>query len=532
MHFKIKMIRLTARRNMLHRGRSFSSKTYPPHLFTRVQEHDRKNLPALFDTYGNISYSDLFLLARKWASILVEKNTNKNDDINEQRIAFLTCRSRKYVAMQWAIWLSGGIAVPLYGLHPVAELEHILHDADVMCIITEEKHIEKIKAATKRPIFLLKDFKNNHLSSTMIGQNTSFDVVREHFAHSRGAQLLYTSGTTGVPKGVLMTHGNLSHQLSDLEDVWGMSKKDHHLHCLPLHHTHGILCQLLLPLYAGASVEMCPDAKPTTLWKALSEPQRKMTLMMAVPTLYATLLETADKHATPSAMQTLSNMRVTIAGSMACPVPLLSAWKKATGQRMLERYGMTEAGMILSQNLRGIRIPGTVGTPLPSVNIKVKEDGKLLIAGPSVFSHGYWRKEAVLENNDAGWFDTGDFAEYDTDSNTYRLLGRGSVDIFNRGGYKISALEIERVLLEVEQITEAYVIGISDDKYGQRLIAILRLNNIYEKEMSKECIQNHLHNHLAKYKHPQEYLFVQEIPKNALGKVNKKQLAEWIQTEV
>ena len=195
---------------------------------------------------------------------------------------------------------------------------------------------------------------------------------------------------------------------------------------------------------------------------------------------------------------------------MACPVPVIERWKAITGHPLLERYGMTELGMVLSQSLHGPRHAGYVGHPLPSVQVQV-ERGELKVRGPGVFE-GYWGQDPHQ-----GWFYTGDMVSYDPEKG-YKILGRMSVDIIKSGGYKLSALEIEAAMLEMPQVAECFVLGEPDEKWGQLVLAVIRL---YES-VSRESLDTHARTKLADYKVPRKYVIVSEIPKNAMGKVNKK----------
>ena len=355
-----------------------------------------------------------------------------------------------------------------------------------------------------------------------------------NFEDHRKAQILYTSGTTGRPKGVVTTHGNIHQQIDDIVTTWELTERDRLLHFLPLHHTHGILNNLLCPLYSGATVEMLARADPRKIWERYfnSKSEESYTMMMAVPTIYMKLLEDAEDLSPEQrnkALTHMRNLRVTISGSAACPLRILEEWERLTGHILLERYGMTELGMALANPLHGDRHPGYVGQPFPSVQVRLvdtetqqeRNRGELRVKGRGIFQE-YWNRpeETSKEFDEEGWFQTGDIAEFSSETKSYRMLGRASVDLLKSGGYKISALEIEASILEHVGVAECCVVGIQDETWGEVIVAIVRLRqDFYIRD-----VQSYTKEHLAPYKLPRKWIQLDEIPKNAMGKVNKKEL--------
>ncbi len=380
-----------------------------------------------------------------------------------------------------------------------------------------------------------------------------------------GALIIYTSGTTGRPKGALHTHGSLAAQVASLVGAWAWAESDRIVHPLPLHHIHGIVNALLCPHAVGAAVEFVPKFSPSGLWARLragadgSAPP--VTVFMGVPTMYVRLLQALDGMEAPAERSACAAagaaLRLTVSGSAACPVPVMAAWEAATGQRLLERYGMTETGMALSNPLLGERRAGFVGAPLPGVRIKVvapepdatsaapadgtpaavtgeevsaygpveEGPGELRVAGAALFA-GYWGKPAATaESFDAeGFFCTGDTVV--RQGGAWRILGRTSVDIIKCGGYKLSALEIEAHLLEHERIGEAAVVGLPDEAYGQIVAAVLAPKTAGEAPPSLAELRVWARDVMAPYKVPTQLRVVEAIPRNAMGKVNKKELAK------
>lgn len=365
--------------------------------------------------------------------------------------------------------------------------------------------------------------------------------------------IIYTSGTTGRPKGVLHTHSNIQAMVQCLVSEWAWSKDDVILHTLPLHHVHGIVNKLLCPLSVGATCLMLPEFHPQKVWEQLLSSRAPMVnVFMAVPTIYSKLIQHFDQHFSQPRVRDFvkavckERIRLMVSGSAALPQPILERWEEITGHVLLERYGMTEIGMALSNPLKGCRTPGAVGTPLPGVEVRIvmtnstntiiaegnsKEtrvrtglegkEGELMVRGPSVFRE-YWNKplETAEAFTDDGWFKTGDTAVYR--DGVYWIMGRTSVDIIKSGGYKISALEVERHLLAHPLITDVAVIGVRDATWGQKVTAVVQLQR--GASLSLAELKAWAREHMAPYTIPTGLVVVEEMPRNQMGKVNKKDL--------
>jgi len=344
--------------------------------------------------------------------------------------------------------------------------------------------------------------------------------------------MLYTSGTTGRPKGVVLTHGNLGAQVVSMVRAWGWSGDDRILTHLPLHHVHGIVNVVATALWSGAVCEILPAFEAVAVWERLAA--GGITLYMAVPTVYRKLLEAFD--ATDPATRErwargARGCRLMVSGSAALPVPTLERWEAVTGQRLLERYGMTEIGMALSNPLRGPRLPGFVGAPMPGVEVRLVDSsgepvprgvaGEIQVRGAGVF-RAYWRRPRETEAAFApgGWFRTGDMAV--VEDGAHRILGRMSQDILKTGGEKVSALEIEDVLRTHPGVSDCAVVGIPDPVWGDRVCAaVLPAAGSRGETLSSEEVRAFARERLAPYKVPKEVLVVEELPRNAMGKVTK-----------
>lgn len=474
------------------------------------------------------------------------------------RVGIIAKPSPEFVAGIWATWLCRGIAVPLALSYPEAELLHVLTDADVSVVLGTPDYEARLQEASKKvssSFYLLPQVaacgaklggKEDSSSLPVLDQVTSLSALEG----TTPGLIIYTSGTTGKPKGVIHTHSGMNAQVKMLSEAWEYTSDDRFLHCLPLHHVHGLFNGLLAPLYAGAMVEFLPKFSVTGVWKRWMEyyPSEGVkgpnatTVFTGVPTMYAYLLQgykKMDKDAQKVAALAARQLRLMMCGSSALPLPVMSEWEALTGHRLLERYGMTEFVMALSNPYNGQRKAGTVGKPLPGVEVKIVDEdpadpgtGELCIKSPSLFQE-YWQQPEVTKESflDDGYFRTGDSATTDSDG-YYIILGRSSVDIMKVGGFKLSALEIEAVLLEHPLIAECAVLGLPDVYYGEVICVVAVLSDEAKLAAASKAdppltlpqLQSWVKERMAPYKAPGRLEIWEEMPRNALGKINKKEL--------
>ena len=477
-----------------------------------------KDRAAIVDRAGEYTYGRLLSASAAVASHLLRAGGAK--DLGERRVAFIVRPGFDYPAILLGIWRAGGIAVPLCVSHPDPELEYVIEDSEAEFVIAGEEfgdRLKKISAGLGADFFLSK------------GMLESEAAPLPDLNESRRAMIIYTSGTTSRPKGVVTTHANIRHQITSLASAWGWTKDDFILNPLPLHHLHGILNVLLCALWSGAKCELLEKFDAAAVWEKFI--RSDYTVFMAVPTIYSRLIRAWDE-ASASDKKIMSEaarrMRLMVSGSAALPVGTLRKWEEITGHVLLERYGMTEIGMALSNPLAGKRMPGRVGTPLPGVEVAlIDEEGRILsgaaegeivVRGNNVFLE-YWRRpeETSSSFTPGGWFRTGDAAERDSEG-VYRILGRKSVDIIKSGGYKISALEIEEVLREHPSIADCAVVGVPDEEWGERVSVALVFAG---EEMSPAALREWCRERLAPYKIPTRFLAVEDLPRNQVGKVVK-----------
>ncbi|XP_029781945.1 acyl-CoA synthetase family member 3, mitochondrial [Suricata suricatta] len=686
---------------------------------------------ALVDQHGSHTYKDLYCHSLRLSREVCQLLARPSGDLQEERVSFLCSNDVSYVVAQWASWMSGGVAVPLYRKHPQAELEYVIRDSRSAAVLAGQEHVELLGPVARRlGVPLLP------LPPTVYGAAAEVPGewgVPERDWRDRGAMIIYTSGTTGRPKGVLSTHHNVRAMVTGLVHKWAWTKDDVILHVLPLHHMHGVVNKLLCPLWVGATCVMLPEFKAELVSRAglqarlglsirgpgaflcrervccrrcdkelqtggaydtrglphasevrsprfpvsesprvreslrpgapasespvsgnppireslrpgapasespvsrnpprpgvtasgsprVREPPRPGVIASGSPRLREPLVLESPRpvsvvpqsvsqphtrglgsaapscsragsacpersHGRPASL--LSRLalvyavtdgrehrvparrhqrlflrpdrsrclrcacRLMVSGSAALPVPVLEKWQRVTGHTLLERYGMTEIGMALSNPLTGARVPGSVGTPLPGVEVRIvsenpkkdrcpymlhadgnemetrvtpglaEKEGELLVRGPSVFRE-YWDKPEETRNafTPDGWFRTGDTAVFK--DGTYWIRGRTSVDIIKSGGYKVSALEVERLLMAHPSIADVAVIGVPDMTWGQRVAAVVALQEGHA--LSHRELKEWARGVLAPYAVPSELLLVEEVPRNQMGKVNKRDL--------
>ncbi len=492
---------------------------HTPPLISRASEHRVRT--AIVDCDGAYSYNDLLdASSRIAASLLAGRG-----DLDEDRIAFLLAPGFAWVAVQWGIWRAGGIAVSLPLNTPAAELEYYINDTQASSLICDHGNEQIAAAVTAKcgiPAYPYRD---------MLAREPR--VALPDIDPHRRAMILYTSGTTSRPKGVVTTHANVTAQIEALVEAWEWSADDRIVLCLPLHHVHGIINVLSCALWSGAVCEMLPRFDANAVWELIFSD--RLTLFMAVPTIYVKLIaawEAASQDRRAVLSNAAAKLRLMVSGSAALPVSTLERWQEITGHTLLERYGMTEIGMAISNSYRGQRVPGSIGRPLPDVEVRLTgEDGKdvppgtpgeIEVRGPNVFLE-YWRKpDATREAFRDGWFRTGDTAI--VENGVYRILGRTNIDILKTGGHKVSALEIEEILREHDAIAECAVVGVPDAEWGERIAAAVVLNagsSIQLEDLRAWCKQR-----LAAHKVPSRLLVLESLPRNAMGKVTKPAIVE------
>jgi malonyl-CoA/methylmalonyl-CoA synthetase len=571
---------------LLAAGRRF----YSSKLLYRIQTPALAEKVALVEhdgtkiTYGQLNYASASLA-------VVFKDQLKSKENAGSSIGGFTKSGSTFLVSMLAAWRIGRVFVPLSSTHTSSELSYFASDSKIglmVCSSITDIPDDFIRESTIPVAFATTESLTNAQAHNSINNgpiDTSSDNIYTDVGDTKDALIVYTSGTTGRPKGVVHSHHGLTSMIEALTSSWQYEQADKILHFLPLYHVHGILNKLLCMLWVGGEVEFMQSANAMHIWQRLAEeellyqkyqhqqqPFTTVTLFMGVPTVYAKMLQVAASSSVASsplppprlalALATLSRMRLHVSGSAALPDPVMSSWETLTGQVLLERYGMTEVGMALTNPYDAQenkpRLKGHVGLPFPRVQCRIVDvqdarDGKeaeevvvtaldtpgeLRIKGPTVFGRYLNLPDATADTFDSeGWFKTGDTAERSSEGGLgyYRILGRTSSDIIKSSGFKLSALEIERELLSHPLIQEAAVVGQADSVYGETVVAVVALRppvceNAHTVEaMDVDSIRVFLTGKLAPYKHPRSVIIVESIPRNHMGKVNKKTLRREIQ---
>jgi malonyl-CoA/methylmalonyl-CoA synthetase len=450
-------------------------------------------------------------------------------DLQEERIAFAVTPGFSWVATQWGIWRAGGVAVPLPLTSPTPELEYFIDDSRPSTVICDASTLPALSLVTASRGGI-RAFAYDQLCT---GQTTEPHEIGQDAGGERRGMILYTSGTSNRPKGVVTTHANITAQIESLVEAWEWSAEDCILLCLPLHHVHGIINVVSCALWAGATCLTLPRFDANAVWASIAS--GSLTLFMAVPTIYTKLIARWDA-ASAERRKVLSSgcagMRLMVSGSAALPVSTLLRWEEISGHTLLERYGMTEIGMALSNPLHGDRVPGCVGKPLPGVEVQlVGEDGKpvspgtageIEVRGPGVFREYWGQPQATRDVFRAGWFRTGDTAV--VEKGVYRILGRTGIDVLKTGGHKVSALEIEEVLREHPAVAECAVVGLPDAEWGERVAAAMVLNE--GQALDLPSLRTWARKLLAEHKVPSRLLVLDALPRNAMGKVLKSSVLD------
>ncbi|MFJ3632729.1 AMP-binding protein [Streptomyces sp. NPDC090112] len=329
------------------------------------------------------------------------------------------------------------------------------------------------------------------------------------------ALILYTSGTTGPPKGVVLTGSAIAADLDALAGAWQWDADDTLVHGLPLFHVHGLVLGVLGALRTGSRLVHTGRPSPQAYAAAGG------SLYFGVPTVWSRIA------ADPGSAAALAGARLLVSGSAALPAPVFRDMERLSGHRVVERYGMTETLITVSGRAGGPAHPGTVGTPLPGITTRIAaepgaEIGELQLTGPTLFAGYLGRPEATAAaHTPDGWFRTGDIAAVDESDGTHRIVGRASTDLIKSGGYRIGAGEVENALLDHPRVSEAAVVGVPDTDLGQRIVAFVVAQGVTGGELT-----DFVATHLSAHKRPREVRFVASIPRNAMGKPQKRLLLE------
>ncbi|GAB4148866.1 MAG: acyl-CoA synthetase [Candidatus Promineifilaceae bacterium] len=473
-----------------------------------------------------VAYSQLEAAVQQTMRWLLSLGVQPGD-----RVALQLPKCLPFIYLHLATMRLGAITLPLNPDYPPQELAYFLADS-AASIFFAAAAAQPIVApiAAGLPALTHTIYLHPHDPahfSAQLAAAPSLDLPPLPHDPHQTALMIYTSGTTGQPKGAEITHGNLTANLDALHEAWGWRADDLLLHVLPLFHVHGLVVALHGALHAAASAILLPRFVPTETLQILM--QRRCTVFMGVPTIHRRLVECPAAAACD-----LSHMRLLTSGSDRLPDELFHRFQQTFGHTLLERYGMTETGMNLSNPLQGERRVGSVGLPLPGVEARIVhsetgdplpdgEIGELQIRGPHVFK-GYWQmpaKTAAAFTPD-GWLRTGDLGLRQPDG-YFTLKGRAK-DLIITGGLNVYPPEVELVLAEHPDVAASAVIGCPDPEWGERIVAAIVPRP--GAAVTAAAIREHCKQKLANYKVPRTIVFVDDLPRNALGKIQKNQLRQ------
>ncbi|AZO17257.1 malonyl-CoA synthase [Mesorhizobium sp. M2A.F.Ca.ET.043.05.1.1] len=493
------------------------------HLFdafrSRMPAPDRLLMET--DDGRSISYGDMLAKSAQLAHALAQAGVEPGD-----RVAVQVEKSPEAALLYLACLRAGAVFLPLNIAYTLPELDYFFRDAEPRLIVCDPDRlagVEPLAASIGATVLTLGRDGQGTLASQASRQATEFSDV------ARGpddlAAILYTSGTTGRSKGAMLSHENLASNARVLVEQWRFGAGDVLIHALPIFHTHGLFVATNVVLMAGATMLFEQKFDPARILSLMP----RATTLMGVPTFYVRLLQ--QEGLTREATKTI---RVFISGSAPLLAETHKAWRERTGHAILERYGMTETNMNTSNPYDGERRAGTVGFPLPGVSLRVTdpEDGRPLaqgeigmieVKGPNVFA-GYWRMpdKTKAEFRDDGFFITGDLGLIDADGYVH-IVGRGK-DLIISGGYNVYPKEIESEIDALDGVAESAVIGVAHPDFGEGVTAVVVRKP--GSTISAADIAGAIAGRLAKYKHPKQVVFVEELPRNTMGKVQKNVLRE------
>ena len=472
------------------------------------------------------SYGDVVEASARFANVLVDLGVKPGD-----RVAVQVEKSIEAVMLYLATVRAGGVFLPLNTAYTAAEVAYFLTDAEPRLFVCDPGRAEALAPlaaevgcrletlGVRRP----QEVSAGTLSARGLSATTDFATVSRKGDDL--AAILYTSGTTGRSKGAMITHDNLLSNGEVLRDYWGFSESDVLIHALPIYHTHGLFVAINTILLTGAAMIFLPKFDVEAVLAAMP----KATTMMGVPTFYTRLLDAPGLDRNVSA-----SMRLFISGSAPLLEETHRQWKARTGHAILERYGMTETGMNTSNPLDGERIAGTVGFPLPGVELRIadSETGAVLesgeigiieVRGPNVFK-GYWRMpdKTREEFRPDGFFITGDLGLVDSRGYVH-IVGRGK-DLIISGGFNVYPKEVEAEIDALPGIVESAVIGVPHRDFGEAVVAAVVRRG--EGAPEEADIKAALADRLARFKQPKRVFFLDQLPRNSMGKVQKNALRE------
>lgn len=471
-----------------------------------------------------VSYLELHYDSNRLANYFLDQGVAKGD-----RVVLYLPKSVFFVNAHLALQKIGAISVPLNPGFKKSEMAYLLGDADPKLVVAGNTQDKTMKQVDPRLTTLVIDSQTPY-QKLVFFRSASAKIPEIEIAPDDPGLIVYTSGTTGNPKGAVLTQKNLIHDARNIIRIWEISDSDVLCHALPLFHVHGLCFALHTALLAGASILMLDEFSPTGVTETLANKKEPYvcTVFMAVPAMYTKLMDHLGTKETD-----FDHMRLFTSGSAPLLVKDFERIKKIFGKAPVEREGMSETGMNFSNPVKGMRKPGSIGLPLPDLEVRIVDpvtfkdvrpgqEGEIWLKGPAI-TPGYWRNpEETAKTFVEGWFRTGDLGKIDEDG--YYYLTDRIKHIIISGGENISPKEIEAVINQLPKVVESSVVGIADEKWGEKVVAAVV--NKSGTKLTSEDVRSHCKKNLHVWKCPKEIVFVAELPKNTMGKVLKDEVKD------
>uniref|UniRef100_A0A0N5BJM2 AMP-binding domain-containing protein n=1 Tax=Strongyloides papillosus TaxID=174720 RepID=A0A0N5BJM2_STREA len=461
---------------------------------------------------GNVMrYEDMNVLSAKYATIL---NTNYNVKKGDRVLSRVT-KSVDSLALYLGTLRLGAIYIPVNPMYTLKETKHFVEDSEPKVFVTLDH--EKDRTFNS----LVPHVVDENKLSIECTNSTSPDMSIEPVSNDDIACICYTSGTTGLPKGAMITHGGLTSSAENLSSFWRFTSNDTLLHMLPFYHIHGLFLSLSCSLFSHSSMIWINKFSVEDAIKYLPI----STVMMGVPTFYTRLLKSPK-----FVSQNHSNIRLFVSGSAPLTPAVWREFKKVVGKEIIERYGMTETMVITSNPYDGERIPGSVGVPLPGTKIRINDNNVVEVKSDSLFK-GYWKnpEKTKKEFTDDGYFITGDMGMIN-DNGYLSILGRNK-DLIISGGLNVYPKEVEDVIDHIPFVSESAVIGVPHSDLGECVVAVVCTKDKLINDKDREdVIREECRKELAGYKVPKKVIFIDELPRNSMSKIQKNILRDTYKT--
>ena len=477
---------------------------------------------------NQVTYSSLRQISNRVANALIEMGLKK-----EERVILFMPKSMEQVIFHLGVQKVGAISVILNPGFKKDEMDYFLKDTDAQIVVVGKKEEALVRSIDAKRLIIPVDTETPFTEEKLFPQYSS-QIINTSATDHDPALLIYTSGTTGQPKGAILTQQNLIQDAKNIIHIWEITGQDVLCHALPLFHVHGLCFALHTSLIAGAKIVMCDEFSPDTVIDILSRQKGELgcTMFMGVPAMYLRMINKMEGE-----RQDFSHLRLLVSGSAPLLPKDFERIHKVFRKEPVEREGMSETGMNFSNPFRGVKKPGSIGLPLPHVEVRIVnpetfqdlrsgEVGEIWLKGPNI-SPGYWRKpretKAVFVN---GWFRTGDLGKSDEDG--YYYITDRLKHIIISGGENISPKELESMINQHQKVSESCVVGIPDEKWGEKVVAAVVLKS--GVTLTTKEIQDHCKQHLLDWKCPKEVFFLGELPRNKMGKVMKEEVVNRYKT--